>query len=82
MQDLWLQTNAHEPAGPNGIQPRARKSGPMLLLDCSVIYHQPPEPGAVPADQQLANGVMVFKEGKKEDPANSKPVCWSHSGAL
>ncbi|KAK4819559.1 hypothetical protein QYF61_007070 [Mycteria americana] len=75
VQYLLLQLNANKSMGPNGIHPRVLKElADVIVRPLSFIYQLSWESGEVPVDWKLANAIPVFKKGKKEDPANYKPV--------
>ncbi|GAB0207044.1 mitochondrial enolase superfamily member 1 [Grus japonensis] len=75
VQDLLLQLDAHKPMGPNGIHPRVLKElDDVIAGPLSIIFQWSWESGEVPVNWKLANVVLIFEKGKKEDPGNYRPV--------
>ncbi|KAJ7408435.1 RNA-directed DNA polymerase from mobile element jockey-like protein [Pitangus sulphuratus] len=46
----------------------------MSSLDLSMTFEQSWEPGEISNDRKMANVVLVFQKGKKDDPGNYRPV--------
>ncbi|KAJ7406658.1 hypothetical protein BTVI_64975 [Pitangus sulphuratus] len=73
--DLLLQMGAYKSMGPDGIHPRILKGlTDVITQHLLMIFEQSWESREVPANWKLANVVLIFKNGKKKDPRNCKPV--------
>ncbi|KFV48709.1 RNA-directed DNA polymerase from mobile element jockey, partial [Gavia stellata] len=74
IRDLLLQLDLHKSVGPDGIHPRVLKElADVIAGPLSIVFHHSWESGEVPVDWKLAH-VPIFKNGKKEDPGNYRPV--------
>ena len=61
--------------GPDGIHPRALKDlAGVLAKLLSFIYQQSWLTGDVLTDWKLANMMLIYKKGQKDDPGNYRPV--------
>jgi len=62
-------------AGPDAIFPRFLLEGvDQLSKPLCTIFNRSLQDGKLPNDWKLANVSPIFKKGKKEDPANYRPV--------
>ena len=61
--------------GPAEIHPRVLKElADALTTPPSIIYQQSWLTGEVPVDWRLANVTPIYKQGRKEDPGNYRPL--------
>ncbi|KAK4830691.1 hypothetical protein QYF61_012860 [Mycteria americana] len=75
VSDLLHHLDTHKSMGPDEIHPRVLKElADVLTKPLSIIYQQSWLTGEVPADWRLANVMLIFKKGRKEDPGNYRPV--------
>ncbi|KAK4831137.1 LOW QUALITY PROTEIN: hypothetical protein QYF61_015440 [Mycteria americana] len=75
VSDLLYHLDTHKSMGPDEIHPRVLKElADELTKPLSIIYQQSWLTGEVPADWRLANVTPIFKNGRKEDPGNYRPV--------
>ncbi|KAK4831271.1 hypothetical protein QYF61_016741 [Mycteria americana] len=75
IRDLLLQLDVHKSMRPDGIHPRVLKElADVIAGPLSIIFQWSWESGEVPVDWKMANVVPIFKNGKKEDPVNYRPV--------
>ncbi|KAK4815431.1 hypothetical protein QYF61_002646 [Mycteria americana] len=75
VSDLLHHLDTHKSMGPDEIHPRVLKElAEELTKPLSIIYQQSWLTGEVPADWRLANVTPIFKEGRKEDLGNYRPV--------
>ncbi|KFW65450.1 hypothetical protein AS28_10562, partial [Pygoscelis adeliae] len=75
VNDLLRHLDAHKCMGPDGIHPRVlRELAEELTKLLSIIYQQSWLTGEVPDDWRLANVTPIYKNGRKEDPGNYRPV--------
>ncbi|GAB0182329.1 mitochondrial enolase superfamily member 1 [Grus japonensis] len=75
VQELLLHLDAYKSMGPDGIHPRVlRELADVIARPLSIIFQWSWESGEVPIDWKLANILPIFKNGKKDDPGNYRPV--------
>ncbi|KAK4817263.1 hypothetical protein QYF61_006462 [Mycteria americana] len=75
VSDLLHHLDTHKSVGPDEIHPRVLKElAGVLTKPLSIIYQQSWPAGEVPADWRLANVTPIFKQGRKEDLGNYRPV--------
>lgn len=61
--------------GPDGMHPEVmRDLADVIVMPLSTIFEQSWQLGEAPKDQQKTNVTSTFKQGKKEDPENYRPV--------
>ncbi|KGL85593.1 RNA-directed DNA polymerase from mobile element jockey, partial [Tinamus guttatus] len=67
--------NTHKTKGPDGMHPRLlRELAEVIAKPLSIIFERSWRTGEVPEDWKKANVTPVFKNGKKKDPGNYRPV--------
>ncbi|KAK4828627.1 hypothetical protein QYF61_000275 [Mycteria americana] len=72
-KEVYLDT--HKSMGPDGIHPRVlRELVEVLTKPLSILYQQSWLTGEVPVDWRLANVMLTYKKGQKEDPGKYRPV--------
>ncbi|GAB0188372.1 mitochondrial enolase superfamily member 1 [Grus japonensis] len=75
VRDLLLHLDAYKSMGPDGIHPRVlRELADVIVRPLSIIFQWSWESGEVSVDWKLANVVPIFKNGKKDDPGNYRPL--------
>ncbi|KAF1517439.1 hypothetical protein FQV19_0016785, partial [Eudyptula minor] len=75
VNDLLRHLDAHKSMGPDEIHPRVlRELAEELAKPLSIIYQQSWLTGEVPDDWRLANVTPIYKNGRKGDPGNYRPV--------
>ncbi|KFP68848.1 hypothetical protein N322_02266, partial [Cariama cristata] len=73
--DLLLHLDTNKSVGPDGIHSRILKELASALAKPLCIIYQPSWlTGEVPDDWRLANVPPIYKQGRKEDPGNYRPV--------
>ncbi|KAJ7411588.1 RNA-directed DNA polymerase from mobile element jockey [Pitangus sulphuratus] len=73
--DLLLQLDSYKSMEPHGIHPRIFKElADVIAKPLSMIFEQSRESGEVLADWKLVNVFPIFKNRKKLDPRNYRPV--------
>jgi len=61
--------------GPDGVHPRVLKElADVIVGHLSTICQWSGESGEVPENWKLAKVVLIFRQNKKEDPGNYRPV--------
>ncbi|KFP00633.1 hypothetical protein N300_02966, partial [Calypte anna] len=61
--------------GPGGIHPQLLKElADEFAKPLSIIFGKSWQSGEVPTDWKRRNITPIFKNGKQEDPGNSRPV--------
>ena len=61
--------------GPDGISTSMLiKTGDVIAKPLALIFNKSIKEGVVPKDWRVANVTPIFKKGKKNDPANYRPV--------
>lgn len=67
--------NAHRSMSPDGMHPRVlRKLAEVIAKPFSIIFERSSRTDEVPEDWRIANAILIFKKGKKENPGNNRPV--------
>ncbi|KAF1648163.1 putative RNA-directed DNA polymerase from transposon X-element, partial [Eudyptes chrysocome] len=75
VNDLLCHLESHKSMGLDEIHPRVlRELAEELTKPLSIIYQQSWLTGEVPDDWRLANVTPIYKNGRKEDPGNYRPV--------
>ena len=75
ISSLLHHLDTHKSMGPDGIHPRVlRELVEVLTKPLSIIYQQSWLTKEVPVDWRLANVILIYKKGQKEDPGNYRPV--------
>jgi len=75
VRDCLSNLDAHKSMGPDGMHPRVlRELANVIAEPLSINFERFWRAGEVPEDWRKANVTPVFKEGKKEDPGNYRPV--------
>ncbi|KFP82887.1 hypothetical protein N311_00801, partial [Apaloderma vittatum] len=75
VRDLLLHVDIHKSKRPDGIHPRIlRELAGVLTRRLSFIYQQSWLTGEVPADGKSANITPIYKNGRKDDLGNYRPV--------
>jgi len=75
VRDRLSDLDAHKSMGPDGMHPRVlRDLADVIAEPLSIIFERSWRTGQVPKDWRKANVIPIFKKGKKEDPANYRPV--------
>ncbi|KAK4815428.1 LOW QUALITY PROTEIN: hypothetical protein QYF61_002643 [Mycteria americana] len=75
VSDLLHHLDTHKSTGPDEIHPRVLKElADVLTRPLSIIYQQSWLTEEVPADWRLANVTPIFKNRRKEDLGNYRPV--------
>lgn len=72
---LLKELDSNKSSGPDGLHPKILKGcsvsiAPYLVL----LFNQSLENGIVPDDWKSANVCPIFKNGRKSDPANYRPI--------
>jgi len=71
VKDLLHHLDTHKSMGLDGIHPRVLRE---LAKPLFIIYQQSWLTEEVPANWRLANMAPIYKQGRKEDPGNYRPV--------
>ena len=67
--------NPHKAIGPDGLHPCVLKElAPDIAPILQLIFQKSLISGLVPTDWKRANVSPIFKKGKRDDPANYRPV--------
>ncbi|KFP91441.1 hypothetical protein N311_11995, partial [Apaloderma vittatum] len=75
VRNLLLHIDVNKTMGPEGIHPRIlRELAGVLIRSLSFIYQQSWLTGEVSADWKTANITSIYKQGRKDDPGNYRPV--------
>ncbi|GAB0209146.1 mitochondrial enolase superfamily member 1 [Grus japonensis] len=75
VSDLLHHLDTHKSMGPDGIPPRVlRDLAEVLTKSLSIIYQQSWLTGEGRVYWKLANVILIYKKGRKEDPGNYRPV--------
>jgi len=63
--------DTHKSLGPDGIHPRVLKELAKVFTNpLSITSQQSWLTGEIPVDWKLANVMLIYKKGQKEDPGN------------
>ena len=75
VSDLLHHLDIHKSLGADGIHPRVlRELTEVFIKPLSIICQQSWLTREVPVDWRLANVMPIYKQGRKEDPGNYRPV--------
>ncbi|KFV56407.1 hypothetical protein N328_02995, partial [Gavia stellata] len=75
VSDLLHHLDTQKSMGPDGIHPRVlRELAEVLTKTLAIIYQQSSITREVPVDWRLANVMLIYKKGQKEDRGNYRPV--------
>ncbi|KFQ84226.1 hypothetical protein N337_02090, partial [Phoenicopterus ruber ruber] len=75
VSDLLQHLDTHKSMEPDGIHPRVlRELAETLTKPLSIAYQQSWLTREVPVDWRLANVILIYKKGRKEDPGSYRPV--------
>ncbi|KFU94790.1 hypothetical protein M959_07392, partial [Chaetura pelagica] len=75
VRNLLHHLDTHKSMGPDGPHPRVLKElADVITKTLSIIYLKSWPTGEVPMDWRVANVTPSYKKGRKEDPANYRPV--------
>jgi len=70
-----VHLDAHKSMGPDGMHPLVlRELADVVAEPLSIIFERSWRTGEVPEDWRKASVTPIFKQGKKEDPGNYRPV--------
>ncbi|GAB0183516.1 mitochondrial enolase superfamily member 1 [Grus japonensis] len=75
VSNLLHHLDTHKSMGPDGTHPRLlTELAEVLTKPLSIIYQQSWLTGEVPVDWKLANVMLIYKKGQKENLGNYRPV--------
>ncbi|KFQ88182.1 hypothetical protein N337_06397, partial [Phoenicopterus ruber ruber] len=75
VRDQLEKLDTHKSMGPNGMHPcMLRELAEVIAKPLSIIFEKSWRMGEVPEDWRKAHVTPVFKNGKKEDRGNHRPV--------
>ncbi|CAM5112066.1 unnamed protein product [Natator depressus] len=75
VRDYLEKLEVHKSMGPDALHPRVLKElADVIAEPLAIIFENSWRSGEVPEDWKKANVVPIFKNGKKEDPGNYRPV--------
>ncbi|KGL75503.1 RNA-directed DNA polymerase from mobile element jockey, partial [Tinamus guttatus] len=80
VEEDWVREHlrifdTHKSMGPDRMHPRVLwELAEVIAKPLSIIFERSWRTGEVPEDWKKANVTPVFKNGKKEDPGNYRPV--------
>ncbi|KFP28390.1 hypothetical protein N325_12578, partial [Colius striatus] len=75
VSDLLLHTDVYKSTGPDRVHPSVlRELAGVLTKPLSIIYQQSWLTGEVPSDWKSTNVTPIYKQGRKDDPGNYRPV--------
>ena len=73
--NLLRKLNAHKSMGPDELHPRVlRELLNVVVKPLSIILRQSWLTGDVPADWRVANVMLIFTKGRKDDPDSYRPI--------
>ncbi|KFP01210.1 hypothetical protein N300_01090, partial [Calypte anna] len=75
VKDHLKNMKVNKSMGPDGIYPRPLKEPVHEVAEpLSIIFEKLWQSGEAPADWEKGSTTPIFKNGKKEDPGNYRPV--------
>ena len=75
VRDHVSNLDTHKSMGPDGMHLQVlRELADVIAEPLSIIFERPWRTGEVPEDWKKASVTPIFKDGKKEDPGNYRPV--------
>lgn len=75
VRELLLHVDCHKSRGPDGLHPRVlRELAGVIAEPLSAIYQHSWMYGEVPEDWRLADVTPIYKESRKEDLGNYRPI--------
>jgi len=75
VENALLKLKTDKSPGPDNLHPMVlSRCAAAVSVPLSMIYNESIATGEVPEDWKLANITPLFKKGKKNDPANYRPV--------